>query len=82
MINPSNIATSGYLDSPLGIASNGYLTIELVIYNAPKKITKPSFARKDSEEIERKVYLKRKPQLIKDEEELLLILESFVICQS
>ncbi len=81
-MKPIDIGTRGYLNSPLGIATMGHLTIELDILKPTEIIHRPSFARKMSEEIERKVYLKRNPRLIREEDELTLILQSFLICQS
>ena len=81
-MKPINIGTRGYLDSPLSIATMGHLSIELVILTPTRVIHKPSFVRSMSEEVERKVYLKRNPKLVKEEDEMMLILQSFLVCQS
>jgi hypothetical protein len=82
-VRPIDIGTRGYLDSPLSIATMGHLNIELIIL---KPTSKSGFARKMSDvitsEIERKVYLKRNPKLLREEDEIILIMQSFLICQS
>jgi len=84
-MKPINIGTRGYLDSPLSIATMGHLSIELVILTPTEVVHKSSFARYMSEQekaVERKVYLKRNTKLVKEEDEMMLILQSFLVCQS
>jgi hypothetical protein len=83
-MKPLSVATRGYLDSPLGIATMGHLTVEVIILKK-HNITSVGRAQRvmyESQEVERKVYLKRNPKLIREEDELTLILQTFLICQS
>jgi hypothetical protein len=83
-MTPLSIATRGYLDSLISIATIGRLTVKVIIIKDDVPVRRGFLGRQmyRAEDIERKVYLKRNPKLIREEDELILILNTFLICQS